>query len=118
MRSTTARVVVIMMADESDDCRDVVRYWRLLNEGWERVFGSRLIAGGGTIEYSRMKLLLNWMVNFGIRVLFRVPLNDTTNAFKAYRRTAVDGCRPLIAPHFISPSNCRSRRLSEATRGP
>src|SRR5262245_39554793 len=27
--------VVVMMADESDDCRDVVRYWRLLNEGWD-----------------------------------------------------------------------------------
>ena len=38
---------VIMMADESDDCRDVVRYWRQLNEGWECVFGSRFMAGGG-----------------------------------------------------------------------
>src|SRR5476649_2797641 len=28
---------VVMMADESDDCRDVVRYWRLLNEGYECV---------------------------------------------------------------------------------
>src|SRR5580704_7257525 len=27
--------VVVMMADESDDSRDVVRYWRLLNEGWD-----------------------------------------------------------------------------------
>ena len=26
---------VIMMADESDDCRDVVRYWKLLNEGYD-----------------------------------------------------------------------------------
>jgi dolichol-phosphate mannosyltransferase len=25
--------VVVMMADESDDCRDVVRYWQKLNEG-------------------------------------------------------------------------------------
>src|SRR5215213_4360691 len=25
--------VVIMMADESDDCRDVVAYWRALNQG-------------------------------------------------------------------------------------
>ena len=31
---------------------------------------------------------------------FRIPLNDTTNAFKAYRRTVIDGCRPLLAPHF------------------
>jgi dolichol-phosphate mannosyltransferase len=100
LQHMTGDAVVIMMADESDDCRDVVRYWRLLNEGWECVFGSRFIAGGGTIDYPRMKLLLNRIVNFGIRVLFSVPLNDTTNAFKAYRRTVVEGCRPLIAPHF------------------
>ncbi|MBA3273214.1 MAG: glycosyltransferase family 2 protein, partial [Chthoniobacterales bacterium] len=29
-----------------------------------------------------------------------IRLNDTTNAFKAYRKTAIDGCRPLISPHF------------------
>ncbi|MCA9047211.1 MAG: glycosyltransferase family 2 protein [Planctomycetaceae bacterium] len=29
--------VVIMMADESDDCRDVVRYWQLLNAGHDCV---------------------------------------------------------------------------------
>jgi dolichol-phosphate mannosyltransferase len=27
-------------------------------------------------------------------------LNDTTNAFKAYRKTVIEGCRPLISPHF------------------
>ena len=43
--------VVIMMADESDDCRDVVRYWQILNEGWDAVFGSRASsADGGVIE--------------------------------------------------------------------
>ena len=25
--------IVLMMADESDDCRDVVLYWQVLNEG-------------------------------------------------------------------------------------
>ena len=34
---TSGDAVVIMMADESDDCRDVVRYWQLLNEGWDAV---------------------------------------------------------------------------------
>jgi dolichol-phosphate mannosyltransferase len=42
---------VIMMADESDDCRDVVRYWNVLNDGWDAVFGSRFIKGGGVIDY-------------------------------------------------------------------
>jgi dolichol-phosphate mannosyltransferase len=92
--------VVIMMADESDDCRDVVRYWELLNEGWDAVFGSRFIRGGGVIDYPMHKLLVNRMANFFLRLLFRVPLNDFTNAFKAYRRRALDGCRPFLSPHF------------------
>jgi dolichol-phosphate mannosyltransferase len=89
-----------MMADESDDCRDVVRYWKLLNEGYDCVFGSRFVAGGGVIDYPRFKLLLNRLANCFIRVLFRIKLNDITNAFKAYRREVIDGCRPLISSHF------------------
>ena len=91
---------VIMMADESDDCRDVVRYWEKLNEGHDCVFGSRFMKGGGVIDYPRLKLLMNRLANFFLRVLFNIKLNDTTNAFKAYRKTVIDGCRPLIAPHF------------------
>jgi len=92
--------VVIMMADESDDCRDVVRYWHKLNEGYDCVFGSRFMKGGGVIDYPRLKLLMNRLANFFLKVLFRIRLNDTTNAFKAYRKTAIDGCRPFISPHF------------------
>jgi len=92
--------VVIMMADESDDCRDVVKYWLLLNEGWDCVFGSRFIKGGGAIDYPWLKLRLNRIVNFGIRILFKIHHNDITNAFKAYRRYALDGCRPFLSPHF------------------
>jgi dolichol-phosphate mannosyltransferase len=92
--------VVIMMADESDDCRDVVRYWKLLNEGYECVFGSRFLRGGGVIDYPRVKLIVNRCANLFVRALFRFQLNDTTNAFKAYRRNVIEGCRPLISPHF------------------
>lgn len=92
--------VVVMMADESDDCRDVVRYWEKLNEGYDCVFGSRFAKGGGVIDYPRFKLILNRLANGFLRLLFRIKLNDTTNAFKAYRRTAIDGTRPLISPHF------------------
>lgn len=91
---------VIMMADESDSPDDVVRYWDLLNGGYECVFGSRFIKGGQVTDYPRLKLVMNRIVNFFIRVIFHVPLNDTTNAFKAYRREVIEGCRPLISPHF------------------
>jgi dolichol-phosphate mannosyltransferase len=92
--------VVVMMADESDDCRDVVRYWQLLNEGWDAVFGSRFLRGGGVIDYPGFKLYINRFANAFLRVLFHVPLNDFTNAFKAYRRTVLEGCQPFLSPHF------------------
>jgi dolichol-phosphate mannosyltransferase len=92
--------VVITMADESDDCRDVVRYWEMLNQGWDAVFGSRFIRGGGVIDYPLHKLMINRLANLFLRLLFGVPLNDFTNAFKAYRRGALDGCRPYLSPHF------------------
>ena len=92
--------VVIMMADESDDCRDVAQYWEKLQEGYDCVFGSRFVKGGGTIDYPAVKWILNRMANVFIRLLFRHGLNDTTNAFKAYRKSCLDGLRPFLSPHF------------------
>jgi dolichol-phosphate mannosyltransferase len=100
LQHATGDAMVIMMADESDDCRDVVRYWNALNEGWDAVFGSRFLKGGGVIDYPWLKLRINRMANFFIRLLFGTSLNDTTNAFKAYRRTVIEGCQPLISAHF------------------
>ena len=91
---------IIMMADASDAPVDAVEYWRLLNEGWDCVFGSRFVKGGSVVDYPRLKLLVNRLANLFIRILFRIPLNDTTNAFKAYSRTVIDGCRPFLSPHF------------------
>jgi dolichol-phosphate mannosyltransferase len=92
--------VVIMMGDESDDCRDVVAYWDLLNQGWDAAFGSRFVKGGGVIDYPWLKLRLNRLANGLIRVLFHIKFNDVTNAFKAYRRSTIEGCRPILSPHF------------------
>jgi dolichol-phosphate mannosyltransferase len=89
-----------MMADASDDSRDVVRYWEQLNEGYEAVFGSRFMPGGSVVDYPRLKLILNRGFNLFIRVLFGFEYNDTTNAFKAYRATTLQGLRPFLAPHF------------------
>ena len=123
---------VIMMADESDDCRDVVKYWEELNRGWDCVFGSRFVKGAGLINYPKIKLALNRMANFFLKTVFGIRLNDTTNAFKAYRREVIEGCRPLISPHFnltvelplkaivrgfswtVVPITWRNRRTGEA----
>jgi dolichol-phosphate mannosyltransferase len=92
--------VAIVMADASDDPRDLVRYHRLLEEGWDCAFGSRFMPGAKVHDYPRLKYLINRLANQFIRVLFRHRYNDTTNAFKAYRREVIETVQPLLSKHF------------------
>ena len=96
----TGDAVAIVMADLSDCPRDLVRYYRVLEQGFDCAFGSRFIRGAHVSDYPRVKLLLNRLVNLGIRILFRHGYNDTTNAFKAYRREVIDNAQPLLSHHF------------------
>jgi dolichol-phosphate mannosyltransferase len=92
--------VAIMMADASDSPDDLVSYHRLLAAGYDCAFGTRFGAGSRVEGYPLAKLVVNRVVNTFIRALFRHGYNDTTNAFKAYRREVVDGVSPLLSNHF------------------
>jgi dolichol-phosphate mannosyltransferase len=96
----TGDAVAIVMADGSDSPEDVVSYYRVLAAGHECAFGSRFVPGARVIDYPRTKLILNRIVNAGIRVLFRHGYNDTTNAFKAYRREVIETLQPLLSNQF------------------
>ncbi|MEN3272280.1 MAG: dolichol-phosphate mannosyltransferase [Actinomycetota bacterium] len=96
----TGDAVAIYMADASDDPGDLVLYHSLLNDGYDCAFGSRFIPGSRVDDYPQLKLIANRLVNWGIRVLFRHGYNDTTNAFKAYRRAVVEDIQPLLSNHF------------------
>jgi dolichol-phosphate mannosyltransferase len=93
-------IVVICMADCSDVPEDVVRYYRVIREGYDCVFGSRFIRGSTLNNYPLGKLIVNRIVNKMIQFLFRCPFNDLTNAFKAYRVSAIRELGELDACHF------------------
>ena len=91
--------VAIVMADGSDDPADLVRYHAFS----KRAMTARRVAlhpRTHVYDYPRFKLALNRVVNLGIRVLFRHGYNDTTNAFKAYRREVIETVQPLLSNHF------------------
>ena len=100
LQSFTGDAVAIMMADRSDSPLDLVRYWRTLKNGSECAFGSRFIKGSQVYNYPVLKLLANRIVNTMIRYAFKIEYNDVTNAFKMYKREVIEGCRPIISPHF------------------
>jgi dolichol-phosphate mannosyltransferase len=93
-------VMVIVMADLSDDPADIVRYYEKINEGFDAVYGSRFARGSVRRDYPAAKLIANRFGNSLIQVLFRTSHNDLTNSFKAYRAEAIRSILPLYSSHF------------------
>lgn len=96
----TGDAVIIVMADRSDNPKDIVKYYHKFMEGYECVFGSRFIRESKISNYPPLKLILNRLTNYFIKMLFLVDYNDTTNAFKGYKREVIDGLKPLVSHHF------------------
>jgi dolichol-phosphate mannosyltransferase len=96
----TGDAICIVMADASDDPSDVVAYFRKLEDGFECVFGSRFTRQSRVVDYPRHKLVVNRLANWFINVLFHLGFNDSTNAFKAYRREVIQGVMPILSSHF------------------
>jgi dolichol-phosphate mannosyltransferase len=93
--------VAVMMADLSDSPYDLIRYYTTMLEGnYDCVFGSRFMKGGKVVDYPFVKKVINRIANLIIRVVMRIKYNDTTNAFKLYKREAIEGVKPILSPHF------------------
>ncbi|MBI4806726.1 MAG: glycosyltransferase family 2 protein [Desulfovibrio sp.] len=93
-------VLIIYMADASDEPDDVVMYFKEISNGYDCVFGSRFIKGSRTSNYPKIKLMVNRLVNTMLRLLFWTRFNDLTNSFKAYRSHVIRECGPYRASHF------------------
>lgn len=93
--------VAVFMADMSDDPADLVRYYRtLVEQNVDAVFGSRWIKGGKVIDYPPLKKVINRVANLIIQLMIGIPYNDTTNAFKLYKKETIEGIKPFLSPHF------------------
>ncbi|MFY7890752.1 MAG: glycosyltransferase family 2 protein [Spirosomataceae bacterium] len=93
--------VAVMMADMSDSPEDLVLYYNTMKEkNVDAVFGSRFIKGGKVYDYPKVKLYINRVANFVIKLLSGIKTNDTTNAFKLYKRETIEGVKPFMSAHF------------------
>ncbi|WP_138995167.1 glycosyltransferase family 2 protein [Larkinella sp. C7] len=97
----TGDCVAVFMADMSDDPEDLVKFYNKMLEGdYDCVFGSRWSKGGKVIDYPELKKVINRTANFIVRIMMGIRYNDTTNAFKLYKRETMEGLKPFLSPHF------------------
>ena len=93
--------VAIMMADQSDDINDLIKYNELMNsENYDAVLGSRFLKKSKLIDYPFQKLILNRIFNIFVAMIFWNKYNDYTNAFKIYKKKVLLEIKPLISESF------------------
>jgi dolichol-phosphate mannosyltransferase len=82
-------VVVEMDADGSHAPEQLPRLLTAL-ENADLVLGSRYVEGGAVVNWPRSRELLSRGGNLYTRLLLRLPLQDATGGYRAYRRTVLD----------------------------
>ncbi len=93
--------VAVMMGDLSDSPYDLINFYSKMLEGnYDCVFGTRWKQGGKVIDYPWVKKVINRVANRIIRIFMGIKYDDTTNAFKLYKRETIEGIKPFLSPHF------------------
>jgi dolichol-phosphate mannosyltransferase len=82
-------VVVEMDADGSHAPEQLPRLLAAL-ENADLVLGSRYVPGGSVVNWPKSRELLSRGGNLYTRLLLRLPLQDATGGYRAYRRTVLD----------------------------
>ena len=86
MRAAKAPVVVVTMADLSDDFAPVAEMVSRAEAGADVVCASRYMPGGRQEGGPWLKTRLSRAAGATLRLLAGLPTHDPTNSFKAYRR--------------------------------
>lgn len=80
----TAPVVVVTMADGSDDPRQIDELARLVERGVVIAAASRYMPGGQQVGGPLLKRTLSRLAGRSLYTLARIGIHDATNSFKAY----------------------------------
>lgn len=79
-------VVLVVMADLSDDLGVVDEMYQKTQEGYDIVCGSRYMKGGKQIGGPWFKKLLSRTAGVSLYYLAGIPTHDVTNSFKMYSK--------------------------------
>jgi len=84
--SVAKGVVLVIMADLSDDLVVVDSMFAKMNEGYDIVCGSRYMEGGRQVGGPAFKKLLSRTAGVTLHYLTGIPTHDVTNSFKMYSK--------------------------------
>jgi dolichol-phosphate mannosyltransferase len=90
-RASRGDVILVMMADRSDDPKDVSAMAQRVRAGADVVAGSRYARGGRQEGGPLVKRTLSRLAGISLYYLAGLPIHDATSNFRAYSRRVIEG---------------------------
>ncbi|MFD7907259.1 glycosyltransferase family 2 protein [Kitasatospora sp. NPDC059747] len=88
--AATGEYIVMMDADGSMWPGEIPHYLHFLDHGYDFVKGSRCIAGGGSLDFTRVRSLGNRFLLAVVNRLYEASLTDLCYGYCAFRRSFLD----------------------------
>ena len=108
-------VIVMLDADGSMNPGEIPRYVARIEEGYDLVKGSRFLAGGGTVDISRLRAAGNLALLTYANRLFACRFTELCYGFMALRRSVLPRLR-LTADGFEIETQIVASALREGLR--
>lgn len=89
-REARGQTIVMMDADGSMSPREIPRYLHFLDDGYDFVKGSRFVAGGGSLDITKLRRLGNLALVASVRTLYHTTITDLCYGFCAFHRCFLD----------------------------
>src|SRR5262249_5355575 len=89
-KASRGDVIIVMMADRSDDASDIEAMVQEIRRGADVVAGSRYTAGGRQVGGPLVKRSLSRLAGLSLHYLAGLPIRDATNNFRAYNRRVIE----------------------------
>ena len=74
-----------MDSDLTNDPADLPKFVQKMQEGYEVIKATRYSCGGGVSGVPFYRIAISFVGNYVAHLLFRLPLHDCTNGFRAVR---------------------------------
>ena len=84
IRSSTAEIILIYMADDFENIKLINRMINLIEEGNDLIIPSRFVPGGQMLGAKKIKKTITLIGSYLIFYIARIPFKDCTNAFKMF----------------------------------
>jgi glycosyltransferase involved in cell wall biosynthesis len=118
-RHSRAPVVLVTMADGSDQVSQIEELTRLVEEGAAVAAASRYMPGGRQVGGPRLKSMISRTAGTSLHRLARVGTHDATNSFKAYSKAFIEAVGVEsdagfeIGIEMVAKAKRRGERVSE-----